>query len=308
MRIIKRKILLPLLFVLEMRLCCSPVLARGPGTSGAVFLKIDMGARAASMGGAFCAVADDVSAIYWNPAGLVQLERKEITAMHNEWIQGIRRESIVYAHPIKELLTLGVGITYLYTSGLIKRDIYGNELGETFGAYGGVTTFSGSKMLCENVSIGVNLKIIQEGIEARKATAFALDIGVLYKLSKLRLGAVIQNLGTKVKFEEKSFALPLDLKAGLAYKALEHLILATDIDLPLDNEINLRVGAEYQLADLLSLRLGFKTSQAKNTGVGISGGLGFRFKDYQLDYGFLPFGDLGNTHRISFSARFGKKK
>ena len=64
--------------------------AGGVGTSGNAMLKIGVGARATSMGEASVAATDDVTSIYWNPAGLVLVRNSQISAMHIEWFDDIR--------------------------------------------------------------------------------------------------------------------------------------------------------------------------------------------------------------------------
>lgn len=50
----------------------------------AEFLKVQIGARAIGMGGAFTAVADDATAMWWNPAGMVYLPYREVLPQHAE--------------------------------------------------------------------------------------------------------------------------------------------------------------------------------------------------------------------------------
>lgn len=277
---------------------------RDPGTSGGSFLKIDTGARPVGMGGVFCGIADDVNAIHYNPAGLIQVKQKEIIVTHNEWIEGIRSEFLGYAHPVNKYWVLGLTLNYLYITGLVERDIYGNESGKTFGGNNGVVTFALCRKLQDNISAGANFKIIREAVKDKNDVAYALDIGFLYRWTKLKLGIAVQNLGTKIKLYEESFSLPLNFKFGLGYKLIENMELGLDVNKPIDNEIDIRIGGEYWVADIIALRVGYKIDQEENTGIGIAAGLGFRYGNYQIDYSFLPFGDLGNTHRISLNVRF----
>src|SRR5262245_37558041 len=83
MSALKRLIALALLAALG-----APALAAGKaGTSGAAFLKIAPGARAAALGEAYTALADDSSAILWNPAGLARLKKAEVSATRAQWLQ-----------------------------------------------------------------------------------------------------------------------------------------------------------------------------------------------------------------------------
>ncbi|HUV59146.1 MAG TPA: PorV/PorQ family protein [Desulfatiglandales bacterium] len=281
-----------------------PLFGRGPGTSSVSFLRIDTGARPVGMGGVFCGIADDVNAIHYNPAGIIQLKRKEIIVTHNEWIEGIRTESLGYAHPVNKYWVLGLTLDYLYITGLVERDVYGNESGKTFGGNNGVLALALGRKLQDNISVGANFKIIREAVKDKNSLAYAMDIGFLYRLTKLKLGIAVQNLGTKIKLYEEAFSLPLNFKFGLGYKLIENMELGLDVNIPMDNEIDVRMGSEYWVASTIALRVGYKTNQEEHTGIGVSAGLGFRYRNYQIDYSFLPFGDLGNTHRISLNVKF----
>ena len=292
------------------------VFARGPGTSSASFLKIDMSARPVGMGNAFCGIADDINAIQWNPGGLTQIEQQEVILTHNEWIQGIRLEFLGYAFPVDENWTLGATVNYLYVTGLVGRDINGDETGRIFGGNDGVLTLSGSRKIDKDISVGANFKIIRESVEDKSDMAYAGDIGVLYKIPKfkisgikisgIKVGAAIQNFGTQIRLYEESFPLPLNLKIGLGYEPIEGAIFGLDVNQPIDNRVNAMVGGEYWLFDLAALRVGYKYKQDENTGIGITAGLGFKLGGWHLDYAYVPFGDLGTTHRISLNIKFGE--
>ena len=76
--------------------------SKSAGTSGAAFLKIGAGARPTAMGGAYTALADDANALYWNPAGLVRLEKREFSASHAEMFESTRLDFLAYAHPTSQ--------------------------------------------------------------------------------------------------------------------------------------------------------------------------------------------------------------
>lgn len=92
------------------------------GTSGAQFLKIGAGARSTAMGDAFVGIADDVNAVYYNPAGLGYLERAEITAMRTQWFQGMNYDFGAMIFPLTEG-SLGLSISTLKADDLEKRDV-----------------------------------------------------------------------------------------------------------------------------------------------------------------------------------------
>ena len=108
-----------ILFTLHFTLSTLHYVRAGAGKTGAEFLLIAAGARPAAMGGAYVAVADDISAVYWNPAGLASLRGRGISATHAEWLSGIRYESLGYGHSVGQLGTLGISAFFLHTGVLV---------------------------------------------------------------------------------------------------------------------------------------------------------------------------------------------
>ena len=296
------------------------------GTTGATFLKIEAGARPVAMGGAFVAVADDANTTYWNPAGLAQLEEREITAMHNEWLEGIRYEFLGYAQPIKSegrAQGFGVSVMCLYMSGLESRTTETMEPEGTFGAYDIAVAGAYACEVGKGVSIGANVKLIHQKIEDEGAWGGAIDIGVLYRVpgprgrfsrNILQLGFAVQNIGPGIKFIKESDPLPLNIKAGIA-KTFElrqiksKVNLAFDVNAPIDNVPNGHFGAEFVYKKIenieLAGRVGYKTNTLKDLNAlsGLSAGVGFVWKRMGIDYVWVPYGDLGNTHRISLTIK-----
>jgi hypothetical protein len=291
------------------------------GTTGATFLKIEAGARPVAMGGAFVAVADDANTTYWNPAGLAQLEEREITAMHNEWLEDIRYEFLAYAQPIKSegrAQGFGVSVMCLYMSGLESRTTETIEPEGTFGAYDIAVAGAYAREVGKGVSIGANIKLIQQKIEDETAWSGAIDLGLLYRLpgprGGLRLGFAVQNIGPGIKFIKESDPLPLNIKAGIA-KTFElrsiksEVTLAFDVNAPIDNVPNGHFGVEFvyqKMKDIeLAGRIGYKTSTISDLNAlsGLSAGVGFVWKRMAIDYVWVPYGDLGNTHRISLTIK-----
>src|SRR5258708_19275627 len=95
----------------------SPVMAGGPGSTTGELLKIPLGARAIGMGEAFTALADDSSALYWNPAGLSLMNQKEATFMHSSLIEGIHYEHLAFVAPT-DGYALGGNLSYLGYGGI----------------------------------------------------------------------------------------------------------------------------------------------------------------------------------------------
>ncbi|MFA5779822.1 MAG: PorV/PorQ family protein [Elusimicrobiota bacterium] len=283
-----------------------------PANTGASFLNIGTSARAISMGGAYVGVADDANAISYNPAGLSQLNRNEITAQHTEWISDIKHDFFAGAFPLQNS-TIGISVVALTQGKLEGRDENRNKT-ESFAAYDVATTISYSKKMNEKVKLGTNIKLIQQKIEDERATGVAIDLGTLYNtaIKNLTVGFSFQNLGPKMTFISEGYDLPLTATVGLGYTFKKAVTFAFDIKRKIiDNKTEVSFGTEYTPINILALRAGYlvmnkSTSEQMDASgfSGFGGGLGLRILNFSTDYAFVPYGDLGNTHRVSFSIKF----
>jgi hypothetical protein len=278
------------------------------GTKSGQILKIGVGANAVGMGESYVASADDVYATYWNPAGLSKVEKIQIGLMHNEWFEDIRYEYIGYVQPAWDLGTVAGSVSYVSMGELSKTDETGIEKG-TFRPYDLLLMFSYGTKLNKFISFGVNAKFLQERIDDQKAQAFSVDLGGMYSSNNgFIVGLNVQHIGTKMKFIEEAFGLPLNVNFGLAYKLMNgKLTLASDASIPSDNDMNIGFGTNYRIMGVFDIRLGYRYAVGGNDLGAISGlraGLGFGVGRYRLDYAFVPYGDLGQSHRVSLIASF----
>ena len=268
--------------------------ANGPGTTTANFLKIGIGARATAMGEAFTALANDGTSLYWNPAGLIQIKERELSATYNLSFQEIRQGYLGFTYPSFKGI-VGLGANYVDMGEIEGRDEEGNPT-ENFRA-SDVHLFLGYAVRFKKIALGLTAGWLQDTIKDDTKSAFLGNIGLIYPLSKqLTLGAVVQNLGTQLGNDP----LPLTLKMGIAWSR-ETLTLAADVAKPQDNDVYWCLGAEWWMRDKVALRAGYNTKQ--DIGPGWSAGLGFKFQRISLDYAYIPYGDLGDTHRISLGIK-----
>ncbi|MCK4532275.1 PorV/PorQ family protein [bacterium] len=314
------KIIFPVFFVLSI---VYPVFcfANNAGSNAFTFLQIGEGAKPVAMGEAYVALANDVNAIYWNPAGLGLVTQQEITASYLKYIVDINSGHFGYVRPMLAG-GLGMGLTYL-DYGKIKETTSENPIGESSGYYrpsNVAMIISYGRKINNRFSLGMNMKGIYENIQRYTANGIAVDLGTMYKVSLVKdliVGFTVKNLGFQTKaFIEETYDLPLSFNFGLGYGLNSRFFkLGLNFCKPQNGDINVNVGGEYCWKELISLRIGhksigedLKTGSSKDSLTGLSTGLGLNMKSYQLDYAFVPFNELGDTHRISLGMKFGKTR
>lgn len=291
----------------------------GPGTTGAVELKIPVGPRAIAMGQAFVAVADDANAIYWNPAGLNQLGGTEITAQYDVFIETVRYNFFAAATKLGNNAAIGLGAKIIGTGSEAAVDSSGNPIAglsvnESYMDFDLALAYR----LSYYFDVGITAKYISKNLSGSSASDFAADIGVLYKtpIPHLKAGLDIQNLGPGIKFDQVADPLPTNVKVGLAYKMFEdNFTLAYDMNFPNDNAISANLGGEYWYKDTLVGRFGYQfQGSIDQNEVGIGGkaglylGAGVKVQAFKtnigLDYAWTDAGFLGSNHHFALDVYF----
>ncbi|MBI4064298.1 MAG: PorV/PorQ family protein [Elusimicrobia bacterium] len=279
--------------------------------TGADFLNIPVGARPVGMGNAYTALANDVTSLHWNPAGLALMNHRELGAMHSQWLLNTQYNFLGFGAP-SSMGSIAGSVAVLSQGNEEGRGANREKTG-TIKAQDQVFSLGFAKNLGE-LKGGINTKLISSQIAGFRAQSYALDMGMLYPVSSsLGFGAALQNLGPGMRFISQRDPLPLTLAAGVSYRFLHGLAVALDVKENLvskKNQINL--GTEYSVLPILTLRGGYLASLAGQRQVGglgknlngLSAGLGFNFLGNRMDYAFTPFGLLGDTHRISLNVRF----
>lgn len=284
------------------------------GTTGGAILKTPFGARAASLSEAFTAAGDDLNVMHYNPGGLGTMTQKEIQTMYLDSFVDSKYLFLGYGQPVGHG---GLGMSLLYLDG---GNIDVNELN-------GATVITENKKAQQDflltlgyglpvgggVALGANAKVLHSTlVEDQSATAFAGDLGLHYQtpLSGLAVGAALQNVGTKLKYEEVGDPLPRTIRLGGNYSlplgAQDRLMVGADLVLPKEDKPLVNLGLEYKLRSFMSFRGGYSydSEDASEQITGISAGAGFRWSHYLLDYSFSLVDKLNNRHLISLGARF----
>ncbi len=280
------------------------------GTTGFDFVRLAPTAREAAMGGAAVGSAPGPMGFWFSPAHAAAAESPRALVGYLNYVAGVQTGSAAYSQPVGTDKGVGFGIVYL-NSGTMKRT---NERGEeqgTFGVSYADLNLSGAIRLGDALSVGVGLQGLYGSIDTFFGIGLAGNVGATYQLpfDGLTAGLAVRNLGLQLKaFQDSLDPLPIDFGLGLGYQPNPLLNLAIDARKPIDNRINVRAGVEGWVADILAVRVGYdsygpdlKAGGGTDILAGVTTGLGFRWRGYQLDYCFIPMVELGVAHRLSLA-------
>ena len=319
MRIFK---LLPALLVIPVLAGTAGAFGSGDkGTSGAQFLKIAPSARPAGMGEAFAGVDDDINAIYYNPAGLGTLKKVEVTGSHASMFEDLAYDYAAVSVPLlawkkdqrpKNLYgTLAFSVANLSVSKIERRSTTETDTpSDTFGSSDFAYTLAyGISLPDTGLSFGATAKYIDQEIDSAKASAFAMDTGILYRTGRAGFAFGMRNAGSESKFNTDSDPLPLTIFTGLGYKFNDNWIGSVELDQPRDNSLLAAFGTEYRHDFGNKLvgagRMGYNTKNTDAGGFsGMSVGVGLTYNAFTFDFALVPFGDLGNVYKYSIGALF----
>lgn len=301
--------------ILSALLTASSAQAAGAGSSTANFLKMGVGGRGVAMGEAQTAAVNDATSLYWNPAGLAGLRQNEVSFMHNTFVQGINHDVLYYAHPtFQGWGTLGAGLSLFRVGDVTGYDTLGVKTGELTASDTLLTLGWGKSWerldWFSGLHTGVSVKFLQKKLADDSASAFLADGGLLYEAREgwaqgLKTGVTILNMGQGLKFIDETDKLPRTTKLGLAYPFFgDHMTVSGDYVLPSDNDAYFNLGGEYKLWDIIALRLGYNGQN--DADAGLTYGVGFGNERLRVDYALVPFGKLGDSHRVSVGFRFGQ--
>lgn len=284
------------------------------GTAGAKFLDIGVSARAIGMAEAYLPIANDVSAIYYNPAGLTQLFSNEVMFTHVDYPADIKYEFAGIALPVEQFAgVVGLGF-YFLNSGDIPLTTYGypQGTGEFFRAYDFAFSGTFARSLTEHFSIGFTFKYVGEFFDNESAQGWAADVGTLYDTGyrgfKIAIGIV--NFGPDLKMVQQTYPLPINFKFGGSFNVIdgpEHMAtICAQGAHPSDNLETYSFGLEYWYLEKFSLRVGNRFNYDIE-GITFGGGLKWPFSEaseIRVDYGYQDFGLLREIHRFSLSVAF----
>jgi len=305
-------------------------------TAGGQFLKVPIGARGMGMAGAYGSVADDLSALYWNPAGIADIKTIATEISYLQWFATYSHSFAAASFPLSQDYVVAINATS-FSSGDIQITTIENPEGlsakYTVSDLSLGLTFSG--YLTDQFSFGITAKYINNSIYNLSSNGFAFDIGTLYNtgIYGIKIGFSIHNLGGETQYEGQSlrtikktieqlnsapvdmamiaypYSYPLIFRASVSselYNQDDHKVIgAFDFNTFSDVPEQFSIGAEYSYADFVALRAGYQTSHDQ---FGFAAGIGIKYEvggvDGRFDYAINPTKTLGLVNRFTVGIRF----
>ena len=307
------------------------------GTAGMTFLEMDISARANAMGGSFIGLANDASALYYNPAGIINLDYMDVIVSHNMYLA---ETSYTYAGvviPLKGMsAALGLQGSF-WSSGDMDETtpLLSQATGRTFTAEDMMLGVTYAQMLTPNFFVGGTLKLLTEKLADERVITGAGDVGTYFdtKWKSLIFGMSIRHFGGNFEFIKEESPLPMTFVFGIKVAPLDDGVNKLNVLLeaahPSDNNEYVTIGLEYGFEDMFFLRAGRKIDEDEywfmkedhtdfdnnddvnnsevdfeNDGfnwAGTSLGLGFKLKSagISFDYSWSNYGDLDVTHMLT---------
>ncbi|MDQ7818066.1 MAG: PorV/PorQ family protein [Melioribacteraceae bacterium] len=335
-----------ILIMIVLAVLLQPLLAQQvtkTGTTAAKFLSIGIGPRANAMGSAYSAVADEASAMYWNPSGIAHISEYQTIFTYTKMFADINVNYFGAVIPAGDIGVFGLSVTSLNVGEMeVTTEYYPEGTGERFSASSYAFGLTYAKYITQDFAVGVTLKYIREGIYNSSAQGFGIDVGTVFTTPfyGVKFASSISNYGSKLQmsgddllirhdpdpnragnnqtidanYTTDQFELPLRLQVGLSRDFVilnEHrLTLAVDAIHPNDNDQWVNVGGEISLFDnLLSIRGGYKGLFLDDTQEGLTLGAGIHYGGLgvikiSVDYSYQQMKYLNHLHSFGVVLSF----
>jgi hypothetical protein len=312
------------------------------GTSAAPFLGIAVGPRGIGLGGAYVAIANDASALYYNPGAISQPGYSQVLVSHTDWLVETDFDWVGVMVNLGDGSAVGVSVTQLnYGEEMLTTEASQNGTDATWTAADLAVGLSYARNLTDKFSIGGTAKYIQQRIWNESASSMAVDIGLKYvtDFNGLTIGMSIANFGGDMRLDGKDlytnhdaepnssgnnativasykteeWPLPLLFRAGISIDAFKsdelRFTVAADALRPSDSAEILNVGGELAWRDMVFLRGGFKSLGLPDSEETFTLGGGAKYEVtganiVSFDFSHQEFGKFGGIQSFSIGVTF----
>jgi hypothetical protein len=317
--------------VAVLMLCVSGIYAKPFGKAGTAalqFLKLGVDARAVGMGEAYTAVTDDISSIWWNPAGLAPALKNQAFFSHTNWPADIMHEYAAVTRT-NGVSTWGVSASVLHMDWMdVTREDEFGPTGEEFTNSDIALGITYASSFTDKFSFGITGKYLRENLYIYDVNSFSFDLGSMYNTGwkNVKIGMALRNFGPDIRFkvdddedgrfnedpfdlldndndgvadedgEELDNKIPMNFSLGISGDLMRkddsHWIASLQLDNCIDRMETWNLGTEYKLGNLF-LRSGYQFNYDSN---GLSAGFGVqvptRFAVFNVDYAYTDMGYL----------------
>jgi len=279
------------------------------GTASADFLNIGVSARAAGLGGAYTSIADDASASYWNPSGLVSIESPQLIFSHFAWYQDINYEYLAIVLPASDRFVFSIHSSYLDYGTIEGYDVYDNPTGSINSTYDLAAGISVGYRVTDDFSAGLTAKYVMLSMDNLKASVIAADLGAKYRMNNYIFGVCLTNFGQDFRFNSVMEKLPIGVKIGMSATPFgPSLFGAIEVENQFYGGLAIKNGVELNFEKRYFLRTGYSFYPGQDNqvaGQAFSFGVGAILGPTQFDYTFSPKENISSEsiHRLSIILR-----
>jgi len=290
--------------------------------SGMQYLKIGLDAQMVGRGEAGISSVKGLSALYWNPAGLADMRKKELSFSHNAWIADISLDALAIGYNMGHLGAFSIDAVWVDYGELLGTSV-GHSIEEssaqgyvdegTFRPIDLAVGIGYARKVSNQFSIGGHVRYLYEdyGSNVIVTTSgenetvqntigtLSFSLGTWYQtgFKSLALSMTIQNFSPDIRYEYESFSPPLTFKMGVSMDLLDffndksrsRLLFAIDAIHPRDYTERINVGMEYDLLGILQLRSGYRMNYDEGE-LAFGGGVRYSMSDdtqLRLDMSYL---------------------
>ena len=301
-------------------------------TCAANWLKIESGVKGISMGGSQVASGSGISGIFYNPASIAFTKSSEVYYSKSYYLAGISHNTLGYVTQISSSDYLGLYLFYLDSGEMeVTTVISPDGTGEMFNVLDLSVRFLYGKQLTDRLRIGVAIKYFREDIYTAHMQSLVIDLGSNFDTGMYGfiLGMSVSNFGPEVQYEgdaldvtvdddiavpgklskiTNKFPVPLTFRIGLSNdvigggeESVHRLTFSADAINPIDYTVYGGVGFEYSWRDIAFVRGG---TRLYHDTAGLSLGGGLKWSMFAVDYAYVNYGILEETHQFGLSLNF----
>ena len=301
-------------------------------TCAANWLKIESGVKGISMGGSQVASGSGISGIFYNPASIAFTKSSEVYYSKSYYLAGISHNTLGYVTQISSSDYLGLYLFYLDSGEMeVTTVISPDGTGEMFNVLDLSVRFLYGKQLTDRLRIGAAVKYFLEDIYTAHMQSLVIDLGSNFDTGMYGfiLGMSVSNFGPEVQYEgdaldvtvdddiavvgklskiTNKFPVPLTFRIGLSNdvigggeESVHRLTFSADAINPIDYTVYGGVGFEYSWRDIAFVRGG---TRLYHDTAGLSLGGGLKWSMFAVDYAYVNYGILEETHQFGISLKF----